>query len=213
MSSRESILKNLKAARSPFVDVPPVENRREVVLQDDLRPEALRAHFIKEAEKLSCQVTICASAADAIEQLLALLGDDRLLLSWDLPHIPLPGLAEALEHAGIKIAAPADAAVRVGLTGIDVALASTGSFILFSGPGKPRAVSLLPDLHVAVMTAGQIVPNLETWSATERANQIEDFRQTSSVLIVSGPSRTADIAMQLVLGAHGPAAVHILMLP
>ncbi len=145
--------------------------------------------------------------------LLALLGEDRRLLSWDLAHIPLPGLQAALDHAGIEIAAPEDASVRVGLTGADAALAATGSVILSSGPGKPRTVSLLPDVHIVVITAGQIVPNLETWAADRRAQGLDDFRQTSSVMIISGPSRTADIAMQLVLGAHGPAALHILILP
>jgi L-lactate dehydrogenase complex protein LldG len=63
-----------------------------------------------------------------------------------------------------------------------------------------------------VLAANQIVPNLEAWTAARRAQGLEDFRKSSSVLIISGPSRTADIAMQLVLGAHGPAALHVLIL-
>jgi L-lactate dehydrogenase complex protein LldG len=209
MSSRESILKTLKAARPPFVDVPPVAARR------DMNPHVdppLLARFVGEAHKLSCEVTIHADAEAALDHLLALLGEDRRVLSWDPALIPLPGLQDALARAGIEVAPPDDAAVRVGMTGADGALAATGSVILDSGPGKPRTVSLLPDVHVVVLAANQIAPNLEAWTAARRAQGLEDFRKSSSVLIISGPSRTADIAMQLVLGAHGPAALHVLIL-
>ena len=210
MTSRDFILGKLRVARQPFVDVPPVTARRLMVPEID---GPLLDQFVDEAKILSCDVTRCTGADEARECLLALLGEDRRLLSWDLAHIPLPGLQEVLDHAGIEIAAPEDASVRVGLTGADAALAATGSLILSAGPGKPRTVSLLPDVHVAVITSGQIAPNLETWAADRHARGLDDFRQTSSVTIISGPSRTADIAMQLVLGAHGPAALHILILP
>jgi L-lactate dehydrogenase complex protein LldG len=210
MSSRDFILGKLKVARQPFTDVPPVTERRLMVPESE---GPLLDRFVEEATILSCEVTRCTGPDEALDRLLALLGDDRRLLSWDLAYIPLPGLRDALDRAGIEIAPPEDAAVRVGVTGADAALASTGSLILAAGPGKPRTASLLPDVHVAVITADQIVPNLESWGAARRAQGLGDFRQISNVTIVSGPSRTADIAMQLVLGAHGPAALHILLLP
>jgi L-lactate dehydrogenase complex protein LldG len=211
MSSREQILNQLRATPPPFADHAAITTRREMVPPGDPQPEALRARFVEEAQKLSCDVTICADAAQAIECLLTLVGTDRRLLSWDLAHIPLPGLADALDRTGIEIAAATDAMVRVGLTGVDAALASTGSVILSSGPGRERTVSLLPDLHIVALTTDQIIPNLETWGTAQRAQNTADFRQLSSTVIISGPSRTADIAMQLVLGAHGPAALHILI--
>jgi L-lactate dehydrogenase complex protein LldG len=210
MSSRDSILGKLRVARQPFTDVPPVTERRLMVPEIE---GPLPDRFVEEAKILSCEVMRCAGPDEALDRLLALVGDDRRLLSWDFAYIPLPGLREALDRAGIEIAPPEDASVRVGVTGADAALASTGSLILTAGPGKPRAVSLLPDVHVAVITAAQIVPNLESWAAARRAQGLGDFRQISNVTIISGPSRTADIAMQLVLGAHGPAALHILILP
>jgi L-lactate dehydrogenase complex protein LldG len=210
MSSRDFILGKLRVARQPFTDIPPVTTRRLMVPEIE---GSLLDQFVAEAQTLSCDVTRCAGPDEALECLLALLGDDRRLLSWDPAYIPLPGLPEALDRTGIEIAPPEDASVRVGVTGVDAALASTGSLILTAGPGKPRTVSLLPDIHVAVITTAQIVPNLESWSADRHAQGLDDFRQLSSVTIVSGPSRTADIAMQLVLGAHGPAALHILILP
>jgi L-lactate dehydrogenase complex protein LldG len=215
MSSRESILGRVRAARQPFVNVPPVEVRRDMIPDID---GPLLDRFVEEAQQLNCDVTVHAGPAEGLEHLLGLLAElvqpdeERRILSWDPEVIPLPGLKDTLDRAGIEIAAPLDASVRVGLTGVDAALAGTGSLILCAGPGKPRTVSLLPDVHVVVMTADQIVPKLETWAAARRASGLAEFRQSSNVLVISGPSRTADIAMQLVLGAHGPAAVHILII-
>jgi L-lactate dehydrogenase complex protein LldG len=206
MSSRESILGRVRAARQPFVNVPPVEVRRDMIPDID---GPLLDRFVEEAQQLNCDVTVHAGPAEGLEHLL---DEERRILSWDPEVIPLPGLKDTLDRAGIEIAAPLDASVRVGLTGVDAALAGTGSLILCAGPGKPRTVSLLPDVHVVVMTADQIVPKLETWAAARRASGLAEFRQSSNVLVISGPSRTADIAMQLVLGAHGPAAVHILII-
>jgi L-lactate dehydrogenase complex protein LldG len=210
MSSRDFILGKLRVARQPFTDIPPVTTRRHMVPEIE---GSLVDRFVEEAQTLSCDVTRCAGPDEALESLLALLGDDRRLLSWDPAFIPLPGLPDALDRAGIEIAPPDDASIRVGVTGVDAALASTGSLLLTAGPGKSRTVSLLPDVHVAVFTTAQIMPNLESWGVARREQGLDDFRQLSNVTIISGPSRTADIAMQLVLGAHGPAALHILILP
>ena len=211
MTSRDAILRKLKAARMPFGDVPPVETRRSMVPNVEAEPDALLARFVEEAQKLSCEVTVHERAGEALEHLLALIGADRCILSWDAAHIPLPGLLDALAAAAITIGAPDDPSVRVGITGVDAALASTGTLVLSTGPGKPRTVSLLPEMHIAVLAAAQILPTLEDWAVQRRAAGLDDFRHDSSVLLISGPSRTADIAMQLVLGAHGPAALHVLI--
>jgi L-lactate dehydrogenase complex protein LldG len=190
-----------------------MDARRDVAPLEQTDPATLRACFIEQAQKLSCTVTVCASAGDAVETLLGLIGEDRSILSWDPACIPLPGLVSTLDQAGIQIAPSGDPSVRLGVTGADAALAATGSLVLSSGPGRPRSVSLLPTIHVAVITNEQIVPNMEAWAAALRSRGLAEFQRASSVLVISGPSRTADIAMQLVLGAHGPAELHILLLP
>lgn len=213
MSSRDDILRRLRRATPRLRDLPPLAPFDEVAVVENRDPAALRARFVAEAQKLSCQVHECAGPEQALQVLLALIGDDRAILSWDLTHIPLPGLAQALAGAGIAIAPPEDATVRVGVTGADAALAGTGGLVLSSGPGRSRLVSLLPYVHIAVITAAQIVPTLEAWLAEQRAAGLDAFRQTSSLLVISGPSRTADIAMTTVMPAHGPAEVQILLLP
>lgn len=213
MTNKDQILDKLRQAPRPFTDIPPVTTRQPMVPVDDVQPAALQALFIEQAQKLSCKVQVCSAPADAIQTILTLIGTDTAVSSWDAAYIPLPGLDQALADAKIPISAPNDASVRIGITGADAALAGTGSLVLASAPGKSRLVSLLPFIHVAVITSNQLLPTLEVWAAQQRSAGLDHFRRTSNVLLISGPSRTADIAMELVLGAHGPAEVYILILP
>ncbi len=164
----------------------------------------------EEARRAGCVVHEPESEAAAVAAIVALVGADAAISSWDLAHVPLPGLAAALDAVGVARVGQ-DAAVRVGLTGADAALAATGSLVLLSGPDRPRAASLLPPVHVAVVAAGRIVADLESWWAAQAADGLAGVRQSSSVVVVTGPSRTADIAMQLVMGMHGPREVHVVL--
>ncbi|MBI5929576.1 MAG: lactate utilization protein [Chloroflexi bacterium] len=213
MGSREEILTRLRAAPKPFTDLSKRDTYLHMVPIEDKTSAALRKRFVEEAKKLACEVSEPTSHADAIEQILALFGENKSVIAWDFANIPLAGLADALANAGITIADVRDGSVRVGLTGVDAALASTGSMAVGSGPGKPRQASLLPALHIAVLTPDQIIPDLETWFDGQLAKGLEHFRSAAAHVIISGPSRTADIAMELVMGVHGPTRVHIVILP
>jgi L-lactate dehydrogenase complex protein LldG len=212
MSSRDQILNTLRAVRQPFTDLPPVETRRPMVPVADTSPAGLLDLFTREAEALRCQVAAFDDPGAAARHIINLIGDDRSVLSWDLAHVPLPGLGEVLAGAGIRIALPSDPSVRVGITGAEAALAGTGGLVLASGTGKSRQPSLLPEVHICVITLDQIVPNFEAWMASQRAAGLDQFRSASCVVLISGPSRTADIANELVMGVHGPGAVHVVVL-
>ncbi len=127
---------------------------------------------------------------------------------WQLDQIPIPGLEAAFVEANIAHAGQ-DASVRVGLTGVDAALAATGSVVVMSGNGRYRAASLLPPVHIVVVATAQIVPDLESFWAQQRTIGLDQTRQSSNVVVISGPSRTSDIAMQLVMGMHGPRELHL----
>jgi L-lactate dehydrogenase complex protein LldG len=94
---------------------------------------------------------------------------------------------------------------EVGVSRAIYGLADTGSIVLAAGPDEPRARSLLPPVHVTLLDTDRILPGLP-----------ELFRELGSELpsalaIVTGPSRTADIEQKLVIGAHGPGEVHIVL--
>ncbi|MAT98040.1 MAG: hypothetical protein CL608_12915 [Anaerolineaceae bacterium] len=211
MSSREEILGKLRQAKRPFPAVTPPTAHQKVVPLSDTSPVALQARFVQEAEKAACVVHQASSPAAAIAEILQIVGEDMAVSSWDLAHIPVPGLPEALDKANVSRVG-LDADVRVGITGVDAALAATGSLVLMSGNGRFRASSLLPPIHIAVLTAGQIVPDLESWWAARKVSGLEQTRQHSNIAVITGPSRTADIAMQLVMGMHGPRELHLVLL-
>jgi len=97
----------------------------------------------------------------------------------------------------------------IGVTGAFAAIAETGTLMFASGPDTPSTVSLLPETHVAVLEARRIVPHMEDAWALARA----EFGQLPRAInFVSGPSRTADIDQTIVMGAHGPYRVHIVVI-
>src|SRR5439155_2970850 len=86
-------------------------------------------------------------------------------------------------------------------------LADTGSVVLASSPDEPRAASLLPWDHVTLVAADRILPGLD--ALFEAVG--DDL--PSSLAIVTGPSRSADIEQKLAVGVHGPGEVHLVLLP
>jgi L-lactate dehydrogenase complex protein LldG len=98
---------------------------------------------------------------------------------------------------------------RLGITGAFCAIAETGTLVMLAGAGTPTATALLVDTHVAVVRAERIVAGMEDAYALLRQ---ECGRLPRAVNLVSGPSRTGDIEQTIVLGAHGPFRVHILVL-
>jgi L-lactate dehydrogenase complex protein LldG len=212
MSSREQILGRLRQRKSlPFANSTPPETHQPVVPLSDRSAAALQTLFVEEALKAGCVIHEADSPAAAIAAILEIVGGDTAVSAWNPAHIPLPCLVEALDKAGIT-RVEQDAGVRVGLTGVDAALAATGSVVVVSGNGRVRAASLLPPIHIAVVVPGQIMPDLESWWATQRAAGLEQIRRHSNVVVITGPSRTADIAMQLVMGMHGPRELHLVLL-
>jgi L-lactate dehydrogenase complex protein LldG len=209
MTSRHIILKKLRLAQKPFTDVEPIDKKSHVVTVDDTSTEALKARFIDAIQKVKVNVHDATSPSDAIETIMDLIGDDKQVLAWDYGNIPLDELSTTLEKAGVSIAQPRDENVRVGITGVTVALAATGSLILNSGAGRYRATSLLPDLHIAVMKTSQLITDMETWIAQAK----DTFTDSSNITVITGPSKTADIGQELILGAHGPRSVHVVLLP
>ena len=212
MTARERILSRLREARPPFADVEPIAERRNMIPRQELTSRELLDQFMDAAEALGCFVYEL-DRGGAIEQIMDLLDGDKSVLSWDEAHLPLNDLHGALASLGVSVARHNSGDVRVGLTGVNAALAATGSLVLESGAGRYRGASLLPDLHIALLRADQLLPDLEGWTAMQAERDQAAFRHASNTVIVSGPSKTADIGHQLVKGAHGPRELHILILP
>ena len=97
---------------------------------------------------------------------------------------------------------------RLAITGTFCAIAETGTLVITSGAASPTASALLPETHIAVVHAGRVVAGMEEAFALVRA---EHRGMPRAVNLVSGPSRTGDIEQTIVVGAHGPFRVHIVV--
>ena len=101
-------------------------------------------------------------------------------------------------------------AADIGITSTDIAIAETGSLLVASGPGHERVVSLLPPVHVALVARCQIVPDLidaVSWLREQDADNL-----ASNVTLISGPSKTGDIELQLTTGVHGPGHWYVIVI-
>lgn len=211
MTSRDAILGRLRAARRPFPDIPAPTQHLPISPMADTDSAALKTRFIAEAELLSATIHQPENVEAVLETIFEIIGEEKKVIAWEA--LPLPSLHAALTAKGVTLADVRDSAVRVGITGASAALAATGSLVVTSGAGKPRSASLLPPIHIALITENQLLPNFERWIALQRAEGLATFRATANTVLISGPSRTADIAMELILGMHGPRALHIIFCP
>jgi L-lactate dehydrogenase complex protein LldG len=99
------------------------------------------------------------------------------------------------------------AAAGCGITSADYALADTGTLVMLASPQEARLISLLPPVHIAVVASGRVLTSLdELLSLLPRPAE-----QTSSMVLITGPSRTADIEQILVRGVHGPGEIHVVV--
>jgi L-lactate dehydrogenase complex protein LldG len=164
------------------------------------------ARFRARAESMQStteEVAVEADVPAAVARYLKGGGLPRAGCVWpELAHLDWRSAGLALEPRAAK----GDDAV--GVTGAFAAIAETGTLMLASGPDTPSTVSLLPETHVAVVFAARIVAHMEDAWALAR----EELRQLPRAInFVSGPSRTADIDQTIVLGAHGPYRVHVVV--
>ncbi len=160
------------------------------------------------------------ATADLIAEICQQQGQSRVM-SWTPAALPLPGLAAALNARGIdlvvsrlpgerKQALEALRPLLVGVTGAAAGLARTGSIVLHADHRHGRLASLIPDIHIALLPADRLYADIAAWLADDETAQ--KIVASSNTVIVTGPSRTADIAQTLTLGAHGPRELHVMLI-
>jgi L-lactate dehydrogenase complex protein LldG len=208
--AREEILGKLRTAygRGPGAQVANIPPTARIVPRKTAGPEAELTQLLTEIGKLS-GVTRRVVSMDgfraALAELIRAEGVKRATC-WTTPEMEAWGVAAALRALGVEIIrADADkhqvASCELGVTGVDAALPETGTLALTSSPDRPRVVSLLPRVHLALLRPAVLRPDLhQVFAETQAAGY--------SVLI-SGPSRTADIELTLTLGVHGPKSLYV----
>jgi L-lactate dehydrogenase complex protein LldG len=97
----------------------------------------------------------------------------------------------------------------VGITSATLAIAETGTLAMASGPGTERVASLLPPIHIAVVSAEQIVPDLFDLFTTMQSSSAS---MPSNWVLITGPSKTGDLELKLTTGVHGPGHWHVIVI-
>ncbi len=125
---------------------------------------------------------------------------------WQIADLKEFGIEETLRSIGVEIVSPyaanrAVAECDLGVTSADFALPETGTLVLRSTAEKPRTVSLLPRVHLAIIRPTILRADLH--------QVFEAVKGDGYFVFVTGPSRTADIELTLTIGVHGPQALHV----
>jgi L-lactate utilization protein LutC len=199
-SAREEILRKIRAGLNRKVDQlpPPVQ----------LRPKPSSVDvFLGRIEALAGKTYRAADARQQVEVILA----GRSAVASNAPFLKETGIAELpgvnsgfFDREALRaICSTAD----VGITCADYALADTGTLVMISSAEEARMISLLPPAHIAVVPANRILSGLDELLLMLP----KPSDATSSMVLITGPSRTGDIEQILVRGVHGPGEIHVVV--
>ena len=184
-----------------------------------MQPEDLVALFRQRAQEVDAVVHGPLSPHGVPRAVVGIASGHggRSFMAWD--ELPAAGVVSALATAGLDRVAhevPTDTRAAhqlgyrhldLGVTGADAGLAESGSIVMRHGRGRPRMASLAPNVHVAILDLSLLHRTLAHWAA-QHPDMVD---QTANLVVVTGPSRSGDIEMNLNLGVHGPRHVHIVL--
>jgi L-lactate dehydrogenase complex protein LldG len=205
--SRTAILGRIRTAlhRLPGQTPAPLPSPalRKRNLSDSERVEL----FVQQFEKLNGKPVRVRSRKDAAAVVRDVMNGHTAVAS-NAPFLRDCGIA-AFQNVETGITSrdrlrAACATAAFGITCADYALADTGTFVMISSPREARLISLLPPVHIGVIASTAILPNLDELFM-RHPKPADD---SSSMVLITGPSRTADIEQILVRGVHGPGEIY-----
>jgi len=166
--------------------------------------------FLGEVKKLSGvgQRISPAAIADALKALVSEQHIQKATV-WDTSYLKQLGIADSLGSLGVELVSPnadkyAMALCDLGITEADFILPETGTLVLRSSAEKPRGVSLLPRVHLAIVRPEILRADMHQVFA--------EAKDSHYLVFITGPSRTADIELTVTLGVHGPKNLYVWMI-
>jgi L-lactate dehydrogenase complex protein LldG len=163
--------------------------------------------FLAEIKKLS-DVGQKLASSDIDSSLKTLVAEQNVHKAtvWETPDLRQLSVIEILNNLSVELISPnADkhemAQCDLGITEADFLLAETGTIVLSSSMGKPRAVSLLPRVHLAIVRPEMLRADMHQVFA--------EAKDKNYLVFITGASRTADIELTTTLGVHGPRNLYV----
>ena len=221
MSARDSILSKIRSARQRGSDdtarritvaMRLADHPTGIIPQRGQVEGAARVDlFVAQAEKVSSSVVRVATSADVPAAVAAYLRSKNLPQAIRrggdarLSALPFDGEPQLTVSVG-----PSDGHDLAGLSQAIAGIAETGTVMLTSGPDNPTTLNFLPEHHLVVVDAADLVGDYETAFARLRAIHGEGV-MPRAVNLVTGPSRSGDIEQTILLGAHGPRSLHLIV--
>jgi L-lactate dehydrogenase complex protein LldG len=169
--------------------------------------------FVRMAEAVQTSVVRVGVEQDVPAEVARYLAAENLPAELAMAPDPsldaLPWTERPLLHIRRGKAEPGDA---VSLTPCLAAIAETGTLMLISGETTPTTLNFLPDTHIVVLRAGQVVASYEDgWDLLRHRPGDGPAALPRTVNFITGPSRTGDIEQKIELGAHGPRRLHVIL--
>jgi L-lactate dehydrogenase complex protein LldG len=206
-TSKEKVLKKIRDALIEKTEPPyPILDMDAQVYVP--MAESLDVTFAQELLKVSGKFGYCESE----DEFLSFLQSYILEKDWPVMYCYDDKLQKLLKQGGIPYESDPEKFIemKLGITRCEYLVARLGSVMVSSRVSPGRKISVFPEIHVIVAYTSQLVPDLKDAFRNLRKKYEEDF--PSQVVLVTGPSRTADIEKTLVLGAHGPKDLYVFLI-
>ncbi|MBI3209085.1 MAG: lactate utilization protein [Candidatus Solibacter usitatus] len=210
MTAREEILQNVQTALGRTAGQPPAAAPPARIRIPEIAVASRVSLFTERLEAVGGKVHLAASRDEARDIVAGLIGTEGAVAS-NAPLLEQAGITRlqgvSSGHGDEGSLRAACATAPFGITTADFGLAETGSLVTRSST-EARLLSLLPPVHIALLPLGLLITGLD-----ELFSKVPlPAGDTSSLVIITGPSRSADIEMILVRGVHGPRVVHVIVL-
>jgi len=186
----------------PVAEVPPI-------VPENLDRDDLPGTFAAMATRVGMTVHRLAGLDELPPLLSRMVDERRITRAVTSTDTDAHAAVEMLEVFGVEVkpATIADAAdADLGVTAAALGIAATGSLVQASAPSGGRVASLLPTAHLCILRERQLVA-----TTRDALTRIGADHESSNVVFITGPSRSADIEQLLVTGVHGPTAVDIVL--
>jgi len=168
--------------------------------------------FIREAEQVNATLARVSSLSGVPREVARYLAKNNLPMTLKIaPDVSGPAIPWTDQTLLSVEEGRADGSEQTGVSRAFAGVAETGTLVLLSGPGNPTTLSFLPPTHVVVVSASDIAGDYEQVWDRLRAETGGENPMPRTVNWITGPSRTADIEQTLLLGAHGPQRLHIVI--